>query len=88
MASVKNGILVANTPSTVTVDGGAGGVLVINCTQTGIIWARLGGGVASVRGDNCYAVLGQRVLPSQGSGVTVSLIADAGLTYSVEGLSA
>jgi len=92
MARVKSGTLTPSTAVPVTVTGASGGIDVINRTQTGTVWVSLTG-TATVAGDDCYPVLGNRHFPASITGtdrgsVTVSVISDAALEYTVEGFSA
>lgn len=63
------------------------GITVINRSQTGTIWVRLDGVNPVAAGDNSHPVLGVRYFPAPRvqEAVTVKLISDAALDYTVEG---
>ncbi len=86
MASTAHGVLSANTVTSVTVDSGWGGIVVINRAQEGIIWCRVDGGTPAVAGADSYAVLGAREFPMRrrGEAVTVKMLTDDVRAYSVE----
>ena len=86
MATVKSGTLSANTAAPVTCDAGDRGILVTNTAQSGIIYVSVGG-TATVAGDDCYAVCGDRVIDVHGADVALSLISSGTPTYSVEAIS-
>jgi hypothetical protein len=80
------------TPSTATpiaiTDAFPGGIWVHNRTQTGEIWVRLDGTPAAVAADDNFLVSGSRHFPPYRIGteaVTVSLISNQALDYTVEG---
>ncbi len=95
--AVRSGTLTINTPATVVING-TYGVWVENRTQTGTVWARGDGQVATVAGDNCWSVVGRRYIPlrwlspapagpnviSTDGSVSISLVASAALEYTVE----
>lgn len=89
MASTAHGGLTADTVKSVEVEAGRKGVVVVNRAQTGVIWVRLDGTDPVVEGGGTYAVFGAREfdLPrvQQGATVTVKMVADSALAYSVEG---
>ena len=63
------------------------GITVINRSQTGAIWVRLDGPDPEVEGDNSHPVLGVRYFPAPRAqqAVTVKLLSDEALDYTVEG---
>lgn len=86
MASVKSGILTANTVATVSIDNAQRGIDVINRDQAGEIFVTLDGTTPTVAGDNCYIVLGARFFDTQGiATATVKLISALPLRYTIEG---
>jgi len=84
MATSKSGVLVPGAATAVTIDAPQE-ILIINVSQSGVLWVRADGTDATIRGDNCLAVLGQRTIRKRGS-VSVSLISERGLEFSVEGV--
>lgn len=89
MATTAHGTLAANVITTVSVESGRGGVVIVNPQQTGIIWVRFDGINPTPEGPGTYAVYGVREFPSmqrsrQVVAVEVRMLADTALDYSVE----
>lgn len=86
MATIVSGTLVANVETVETVDAGDRGLLVTNTAQQGLIYVRVDGDAATVAGDDCFAVVGDRIIDIHGDDISVSLISGTTPTYSVEAL--
>jgi hypothetical protein len=87
MARAKSGTLTAGVAVDVEITDHDNWVEIVNRSQTGEIWARTDGQDATVAGDDCYVVLGARVLPVRAldtAAATVSLISTGALAYTVE----
>lgn len=90
VAATAHGTLTANEVKTVSVTAGrAGGVVVVNRNQQGVIWVRLDGISPVAEGAGSYAVFGAReFLLGRGAAFkqsNVSLLSDADRAYTVEG---
>ena len=90
--TAKSGTLTISTVASVAVSVDAFGpgnqVGVLNRSSTGVIWVRTDGVDPTVAGDNCFPVLSYRAfnVPAGGTEVTIKLISDAALAYTVEGV--
>ncbi len=86
MAATAHGTLTANQVTTVTIDPGWQGIVVVNRDQTGVIWVRLDGQDPVAEAADTFAVFGARSFPlrTRGKPVTVKMRAASGLKYSVE----
>jgi len=89
MATTAHGTLNANEVTSVAVESGWGGIVVINRAQTGVIWVRLDGQDPEPEQPNTFAVFGAREYPAdsredQVRTVEVRMLSDTAVQYSVE----
>lgn len=90
MAHTAHGVLTADQVTTVDIEAGrSGGIVVVNRDQVGVIWVRLDGTDPQVEGADSYAVFGAREFDfgrrrSQ-QATTVKMLSDADRAYTVEG---
>ena len=84
MAASAHGQLVASQVTTVTVDTEFAGIEVVNRSQTGSIWIRFDGGAPAIGGAGSFVVLGSRWFTPKRGQVTVKLISNENLYFSVE----
>lgn len=91
MASTAHGALTANQVTTLTIDAGIGGIVVVNRSLEGAIWVRIDGTNPQMGAPDSYVVLGAREFPLsrrvlQAGPVTVKLLTDAARAYTVEAI--
>lgn len=89
MALTAHGTLAPDVVTTVTVDSGRGGIVVVNRQQSGAIWVRIDGVDPAVNGANSYIVLGAREFVAgqrnrQVVPIEVRMLSTAAVDYSVE----
>jgi hypothetical protein len=90
MAHTAHGVLTAGQVTTVDVEAGrSGGIVVVNRDQAGVIWVRLDGVNPQVEGVDSYAVFGAREFQlgrrQVEQSTSVKLLSDADRAYTVEG---
>ncbi len=91
MPSTSHGVLTANQVSTLTIDPGIGGLVIVNRSLEGAIWARIDGQNPVAGAPDSYVILGAREFPLsrrvlQAGAVTVKLISDSARAYTVEAI--
>lgn len=91
MASTSHGVLTANQVTTLSIDAGIGGVVVVNRSLEGALWVRIDGQDPQMGAPNSYIVLGAREFPLsrqrlQAGPVTVKIVSDAARAYTVEAI--
>jgi hypothetical protein len=88
MAATDHGTLTADEIKTVTVTAGREGVVIVNRTQTGVIWVRIDGEDPAEEAADSYAVFGVREFPlsrtKAGLPMTIKMLSNADKTYTVE----
>jgi hypothetical protein len=89
MATTAHGILTADAVTSVTIDAGRGGVVIVNRQQSGVIWVRYDGEDPEPEQPDTYAVYGAREFPiysrsRQGVTVEFRLLSEESKQYSVE----
>lgn len=88
MATTAHGTLTAGEITTLDVEAGRHGIVVVNPSQDGTLWLTINGDDPEPFGENTYACYGVREFPLSyadwGDTFTVKLTADAALAYSVE----
>lgn len=84
MAATAHGTLVADTVTTATIDIRRAGLEIVNRSETGEIWARFDGVNPVIGAADSYVIVGARSYVFSSSPVTVKLISNAALKYSVE----
>jgi hypothetical protein len=89
MATTAHGTLAANEVTSVAIESGRGGIVIVNRAQTGTIWVRLDGVDPEPEGSGTFAVYGAREFPAQQRtrqiiNVEVRMISDTAVQYSVE----
>lgn len=92
MAATAHGVLTADEVTTVEIDAGNHGLVVVNRSLEGTIWVRIDGEDPQVAGAGSYAVLGARdfAVPRRlvrRGAVTVKLLSDAARAYTVEAIA-
>lgn len=89
MAKTAHGALTADQITTIEVEAGPTGVVVVNRALEGVIWVRIDGEDPVVEGADTYAVFGAREFAvgrrRSLSAITVKLLSDADRGYTVEG---
>lgn len=88
MAKTAHGSLTANQITTVDIEAGRDGIVVVNRNQEGVIWVRIDGTDPQIEGADSYAVFGVREFPLGRSkaykSVQVRLLSDEPRAYTVE----
>jgi hypothetical protein len=88
MADTAHGTLTANVVTSLFVESGRGGVVIVNRDQAGTIWVRIDGADPVPEAADTYAVFGSRQFPqqrnSQETNINVRLISDTARKYTVE----
>ena len=84
MASSAHGQLSAGQVTTVRIDAGYAGIEVVNRDQSAEMWVRLDGQDPVVGAPDSFVVLGARAFTTGRRAVTVTLVSDQALHYSVE----
>lgn len=85
----SHGTLTANQVSTVVIRPGPDGLDVVNRSQTGTIWVRIDGTDPVIEAAGSFACLGVRTFAMRvrhQDDVTVTMISDAALKFSVEAI--
>lgn len=90
MAHTAHGVLTADQVTTVDIEAGrSGGIVVVNRNQEGVIWVRIDGVNPQVEGADSYAVFGAREFDlgrrQREQTTAVKLLSDADRSYTVEG---
>lgn len=91
MASTAHGVLTANVVTTLSIDAGNGGLVVVNRSLEGVIWVRIDGQDPQIAGEGTYAVFGARDFPIsryrlRSGPIIVKLISDTARAYTVEAI--
>lgn len=84
-----HGSLTANQITTVSITPGPDGLDVVNRSQTGVIWVTIDGTDPVIETAGTYACVGVRTFSmsiAHQRTVTVKMISDSALKYSVEGI--
>lgn len=93
MSIAKSGTLTPNVVETVSIEvtatGAANAVGILNRSESNAIWVRLDGKDPEVEGDDSFPVMNYRLFDARAgfTTVTVKMISDTALDYTVEGTS-
>lgn len=89
MPMSAHGSLTANQIAQAVITPGPDGLDVVNRSQTSVIWCTIDGSDPVIAGAGTFACIGVRTFAMSTAHqrtVTVKMIADTGLNYSVEGI--
>lgn len=88
MASTAHGVLTAGQTTSIDINAGREGIVIVNRAQQGVIWVRIDGEDPEPEGDDTYAVFGVREFPLTRrqalNPITVKMLSEADRAYTVE----
>jgi hypothetical protein len=84
MARAAHGTLTPGQVAQVTISAGWAGIEIVNRSLHGTIWVRFDGQDPQPEGEDSFCVLGARSFLLRGNGITVRLLSDEALKFSVE----